>query len=520
MEHGKMFQHRTTRMLDVCCPFAVFVVFDCRSNSIDFSHFSYFWFLVLVGVMSPNRIVPLLTNMTNGNSFLSSLAVTNQSLPGAAILAATHQHTPLTNDSPLDFNKAATTAARLHQQPAPGAGPMDLENINDDRDMNGPHYMASLDTNDVTLTANNIRNINDQRRIDEMTKKVAALVDAKDVKKFATNQCDIMFNSVMGMTSQSLMMMPNVMNMLDPASMIGMSALPQYSLLNHVTAIQPTTSSNLVDPSVSTAAAVTTALASINSAANINNVNNVNAGQMNNVTKETITCNACVLLPPNPNAPAPTTRERPPGCRTVFVGGLPENITEDTIREIFERCGEITTLRLSKKNFCHIRFVFEASVDSAIYLSGYRVRINNLSDSANCGRLHVDYAQARDDQYEWECKQRQLQREQRHRERVERDRLRPLSPPPVVHFSDHESIAVAEKLKQDETFSKAIQILLTWLERGDCNKKNSNVFYSMIQSTNSHVRRLVNEKSTYEEELDKARESYRKHMDILAIQCK
>lgn len=73
--------------------------------------------------------------------------------------------------------------------------------------------------------------------------------------------------------------------------------------------------------------------------------------------------------------------------------GLPENITEAIIQEIFERCGEITTLRLSKKNFCHIRFVLEASVDAAIYLSGYRVRIGSSGEPANTGRLHVDFAQ-------------------------------------------------------------------------------------------------------------------------------
>lgn len=114
---------------------------------------------------------------------------------------------------------------------------------------------------------------------------------------------------------------------------------------------------------------------------------------MMNPVKEIIHCKSCTLFPPNPNAPLPSTRERPPGCRTVFVGGLPENMTEEIITEIFERCGEITTLRLSKKNFCHLRFVFEASVDAAIFLSGYRVRIGSNTDSANTGRLHVDYAQ-------------------------------------------------------------------------------------------------------------------------------
>jgi hypothetical protein len=45
------------------------------------------------------------------------------------------------------------------------------------------------------------------------------------------------------------------------------------------------------------------------------------------LVKEIIHCKSCTLFPPNPNVPPPTTRERPPGCRTVFVGGLPENIT-------------------------------------------------------------------------------------------------------------------------------------------------------------------------------------------------
>lgn len=68
--------------------------------------------------------------------------------------------------------------------------------------------------------------------------------------------------------------------------------------------------------------------------------------------------------------PPPSTRERPPGCRTVFVGGLPENATDEIIREVFEHCGEITAIRKSKKNFCHIRFSQEFMVDKALYLSG------------------------------------------------------------------------------------------------------------------------------------------------------
>lgn len=68
--------------------------------------------------------------------------------------------------------------------------------------------------------------------------------------------------------------------------------------------------------------------------------------------------------------PPPSTRERPPGCKTVFVGGLPENASEEIIQEVFEQCGDITAIRKSKKNFCHIRFSEEFMVDKAIYLSG------------------------------------------------------------------------------------------------------------------------------------------------------
>lgn len=101
---------------------------------------------------------------------------------------------------------------------------------------------------------------------------------------------------------------------------------------------------------------------------------------------EIIECASCTLYPPPPSAPPPTTRERPNGCRTVFVGGLPDNITESIITDVFERCGKIYTLRLSKKNFCHIRFFYENSVDAAICLSGYRIRIGNQTDLPNTGR--------------------------------------------------------------------------------------------------------------------------------------
>ncbi|GAA6108191.1 ecto-NOX disulfide-thiol exchanger 1 isoform X1 [Tachysurus ichikawai] len=227
------------------------------------------------------------------------------------------------------------------------------------------------------------------------------------------------------------------------------------------------------------------------------------------IIKEIIHCNSCTLFPQNPNLPPPSTRERPPGCKTVFVGGLPENASEEIIREVFDQCGEIVAIRKSKKNFCHIRFSEEFMVDKAIYLSGYRMRIGSSTDKKDSGRIHVDFAQARDDLYEWECKQRLFAREERHRRKIQEDRLRPPSPTPIMHYSEHEAGLLAEKLKDDSKFSEAIAVLFTWIERGEVNRRSANQFYSMIQSANSHVRRLMNEKAQHEEEMEQAKEHFK-----------
>ncbi|XP_076005385.1 ecto-NOX disulfide-thiol exchanger 2-like [Genypterus blacodes] len=234
--------------------------------------------------------------------------------------------------------------------------------------------------------------------------------------------------------------------------------------------------------------------------------------------KEIIHCKSCTLFPPNPNLLPAATRERPPGCKTVFVGGLPENATEQLIVEIFGQCGDIIAIRKSKKNFCHVRFAEEFTVDKAMLLSGYRIRLGSGTDKKDTGHLHVDYAQARDDLYEWECRQRMLAREERHRRKMEDDRLRPPSPPPIVHYSEHECSELGDKIKDDGKFAEAVRVLLTWLERGEVNRRNANNFYSMIQSSNSHIRRLMTEKSQHEKEMDEAKDKFKTAMGAILAQ--
>ncbi|KAH9512822.1 Ecto-NOX disulfide-thiol exchanger 1 [Bulinus truncatus] len=234
--------------------------------------------------------------------------------------------------------------------------------------------------------------------------------------------------------------------------------------------------------------------------------------------KEVIRLKSSVLYPPPPGAPPRSTRERPPGCRTIFIGGIPENCTEEYLFEVFESCGPIQSIRISKKNFAHIRFESMDSVDRALYISGYRMKIKDSDEKEDTGRLHVDYAQARDDQFEFECHQRALAREMRHLQRLEEERLRPPSPPPITHFSDHEATLLLEKLKMDDNFTKASQVLITWLERGECNRRTATSFYSMVQNVHSHVRRLNNERTTVQEEYERYQLQYQQRIQGIGSQ--
>nr|XP_046179762.1 ecto-NOX disulfide-thiol exchanger 2-like isoform X3 [Oncorhynchus gorbuscha] len=236
------------------------------------------------------------------------------------------------------------------------------------------------------------------------------------------------------------------------------------------------------------------------------------------IVKEIIHCQSCTLFPPNPHLPSPAMRDRPPGCKTVFVGGLPENATEALIVEVFGQCGDIIAIRKSKKNFCHIRFTEEFTVDRALFLSGYRMRLGSSTDKKDTGRLHVDFAQARDDLYEWECRQRMFAREERHRRRMEEDRFRPPSPPLIVHYTDHECSQLGDKIKDEAAFAEAVRVLLTWVERGEVNRRNANNFYSMIQSSNSHIRQLMCQKATHEKEMEEAKDKFKSALSGILAQ--
>lgn len=63
-------------------------------------------------------------------------------------------------------------------------------------------------------------------------------------------------------------------------------------------------------------------------------------------------------------------------------------------------------------------------------------------------------------------------------------------------------------------------MLFTWIDRGEVNRRTANHFYSMIQSANSHVRRLMGEKAQHEEEMERAKETFKNALMAILTQCK
>jgi hypothetical protein len=168
----------------------------------------------------------------------------------------------LSNNAQLEYN------LKKNQPPAGSIQiPMDLES-------NEPKE-PRLKRNDIMLN-------NGQEHKDESLLESPEKTAMNNMNMLQNN--DMMFNSLMG---AGFMMMPGMM--MDPA-LLGMQ---QFSMLGQMgtpaTQQQPTaTETTVVTP----------------------------AAPLQPV-KEIITCKSCTLFPPNPNTPAPTTRDRPLGCRTV-----------------------------------------------------------------------------------------------------------------------------------------------------------------------------------------------------------
>ncbi|CAH2055668.1 unnamed protein product, partial [Iphiclides podalirius] len=211
------------------------------------------------------------------------------------------------------------------------------------------------------------------------------------------------------------------------------------------------------------------------------------------------------LLPPLPGSTTPVRRERPKGCRTVVVGGLPSAVTAEMVMEIFQRFGEVTEVKspnhLQGFSIRHVRFATQVQIEQAFFLSGHRFKFHDQLDS-EATIMYIDYAVNREDENEYERNQRK----------------RGKTPPRVEPFTSNGLAAITDKIKNEEEFAKTAPTLAVWLERGECNKKNANIFYSLIQASNNQLRRLFNEKMQLDEEFQNLKATVKERFAHVVMQ--
>lgn len=177
-----------------------------------------------------------------------------------------------------------------------------------------------------------------------------------------------------------------------------------------------------------------------------------------------------VLIPANPLDPKPSRREKPPSCKTVFVGSLPDTCNEKNLSDLFSKCGNIVEVRVSRgRNFGHVQFSLESSVDRAMELSGCTVRVENSTSPKDCSKVHVDYAQ----------------------DKAELDLRRRMRDNEIMAFNTANATSISTDLHRDDIFCYAAKNVKNWLEKGACDSETSNTFFGLVSSINSHARKVA-----------------------------
>ncbi len=175
--------------------------------------------------------------------------------------------------------------------------------------------------------------------------------------------------------------------------------------------------------------------------------------------------------------PKTKLRDKPAKCNTVFVGTLPQGTTEKHLYDAFCEFGSIVDVRVARsRGFGHIEFKNESSVDEAIKLNGYILRIGPHPRDAS--DIQVDYAQSREAS----------------------DAKRRIQTGDMLVFNAQNAHLVSSDLRSEELFSFAAKNLVSWIEKGNCSSATANTFFGLLSSVNTHCHKLNKEAKSKEEE--------------------
>lgn len=192
-----------------------------------------------------------------------------------------------------------------------------------------------------------------------------------------------------------------------------------------------------------------------------------------------VTLGRVVLYPANPLEPKPSRRPKPLVCRTIFVGSLPDSCTERHLDDLFAACGTIVEVRVSRgRNFGHVQFSQESSVERAMNISGCKIRIENSPMPKDCTRVHVDYAQ----------------------DKTEMDLKRRIEGNDLLIYTASCASNIAGDLHKDGVFCYAARNVANWLNKGECRPDTANNFFDLITNVNSYGRKVAKYIQNKEEE--------------------
>ena len=205
-----------------------------------------------------------------------------------------------------------------------------------------------------------------------------------------------------------------------------------------------------------------------------------------------------ILTPPSLSQVKPPLRERPPKCNTVFVGTLPEGTNENHLYEIFYDCGPIQDVRIARnKTFGHVEFKHESSVDKAILLNGYIVRVRSSSGDS-VSSIQVDFAQSKELS----------------------DAKRRMKSGELLVFNATNAQIISTDLRNEDTFEFAAKNLIQWMEKGSCSTTTANTFFGLLSSVNTHCFKVEKDVKIKDREEEEFLQKKADQLQDLLLQCK
>ena len=225
----------------------------------------------------------------------------------------------------------------------------------------------------------------------------------------------------------------------------------------------------------------------------------------------------CYLVPPLDDTYVLALSEKQPGCRTVFIGGLPSIADEEIIREIFSVCGPIEkiTMNSARANnqvkHCQVRFVQYDSLERAVKFNGHVLVIGDGNDvKTKIGRIRVDYDKLPSNnitEIDSSVPQKQPQSQMEEK-------------PSSLLYNRKEAFHVLDLIRHDQAIRESLDMVVHWFEKGECNRSTVNVFHSLLTTINSLIKRLINRRKEHEQRVEKQKQQAVETANDIKQQCK